>query len=226
MGTSATPPEADGRRARWAEHRAARRAELIEAVIEAVRERGPGVGMDDVTAVSGVAKPVFYRYFADKADLYLAVGREVAERIVLDVRTAVDTHTTPRGMLAAGVDAFLLWVERDPDLYRFVLQRPYTASTVSDYSAVVGMHVSRVTGDLLRGAGLDSGVAEPWGFAMVGAVRAGAERWLDQRTMSREALAAYLTDLLWSGCRTPFTGLEEPAAEEPAPLRSIRPSGG
>jgi hypothetical protein len=67
---------------------------------------------------------------------------------------------------------------------------------------VVGKHVSRLTGDLLRAAGRDSGVAEPWGFAMVGAVRTAAERWLDEPTMSREALASSLTDLLWSGARS------------------------
>ena len=107
-------------------------------------------------------------------------------------------------MLAAGVDTFLRAVEQDPDLYRFVLQRPASASTVADYSTVVGMHASRLLGDILRSAGLDSGVAEPWGFALVGAVRVAAERWLDQRTMSREALAGYLTDLLWSGCRSAY----------------------
>ena len=192
----------DGRRQRWAAHRATRRQELLEAVIAAVRERGPGVDMDDVTAVSGIAKPVFYRYFSDKADLYASVGREVAERIVADVVAAIDGQRKPRAIVAAGIEAFLRGVEQDPQLYRFVLQRPANAAAVSDYSAVVGKHVSRLTGDLLRAAGRDSGVAEPWGFAMVGAVRTAAERWLDEPTMSREALASSLTDLLWSGARS------------------------
>lgn len=223
MAPDKNPAKGDGRRARWVAHREARRAELLEAVIAAVRERGPGVDMDDVAAVAGVAKPVFYRYFADKADLYLAAGREVAERIVGDVMAAVDGERAPRAMVAAGVDAFLGWVERDPDLYRFVLNRPSSASTVADYSTVVGMHVSRVTGDLLRAAGLDSGVAEPWGFAMVGAVRSAAERWLDQPTMTREALAGYLTDLLWSGARSATTTA---AAAPAAVLRPVRDTPG
>lgn len=150
------------------------------------------------------------------------MGRAVAERIVGDVMTPVDTESSPRAMVAAGVDAFLNWVEHDADLYRFVLQRPYSASTVTDDSAVVGMHVSRVTGDLLGAAGLDSGVAEPWGFAMVGAVRSAAERWLDQPTMTREALAGYLTDLLWSGaCSAARTAASSPPA---TPLRPVRSS--
>lgn len=206
MATSETPEPDDGRRPdgrqqRWAAHRTARRAELIDSVLAAVRERGPGVDMDDVAEVSGIAKPVFYRYFKDKADLYLSVGREVGERLVTDVVSAVEGTSGPRAMIAAGVETFLRAVEEDPQVYRFVLQRPATASAASDYTAVISKHVSRVTGDLLRAAGRDTGAAEPWGFAMVGAVRTAAERWLDEPTMSRQALADHLTDLLWTGTR-------------------------
>ena len=202
MAASRKPSASDGRRDRWAEHRRARRAELIEAVINAVRERGPTVDMDDISAVSGVAKPVFYRYFADKADLYLAVGREVGERIVSEVLAVTEGTAAPRELLAQGIDAFLGWVERDPDVYRFVVQRPATAAAVSDYSAVVGMHVARLAGDVLRAGGRDSGVAETWGFAIVGAVRAAADRWLEEPTTSRAAVVGDLTDLLWSGARS------------------------
>jgi AcrR family transcriptional regulator len=190
----------DGRRERWAEHRATRRGELIEAVLVAVRQRGPDIGMDDVAAVSDIAKPVFYRYFEDKADLYLSVGREAAERLVAEVVSAVEQQRAPRAMLEAGIEAFLAGVEADPEVYRFVLQRRAPATAVGDYGAVVGRHISRLMGDLLRERGLDSGVAEPWGFAIVGAVRAAAERWLEEPTMSRAALATALTDLLWAGC--------------------------
>ena len=107
-------------------------------------------------------------------------------------------------------------LERDPDLYRFVLQRPVTAAAVQDYTTVVGMHVTRMIGDVLRAAGQDSGMAEPWGFAMVGAVRSAAERWLEQRTMSREALAGYLTDLLWAGGRSAY-GYPARAVVPPTP---------
>lgn len=164
----------------------------------AVRQRGPGIDMDDVRAVSGISKSVFYRYFEDKADLYLAVAREVAERISSTVVTSVDGLADPRQMLAAGIDAFLRCVDDDPDLYRFAVNRA-SEGIVRDHSTVVGEHMSRLIGDLLRQAGQDAGVAEPWAFAMVGAIRSAAERWLKQRTMTREALGGYLTDLLWDG---------------------------
>lgn len=193
----------DGRRDRWVAHRAARRAELLDAVLAAVRERGAGADMDDVAAVSGIAKAVFYRYFKDKGDLYRAVGREVGERLVRDVVAALEGTREPRAMIEAGVETFLEAVEDDPEVYRFVLQSSANAPVASDYAAVLGKHVSRVTGDLLRAAGRDAGVAEPWGFAMVGAVRAAAERWLSEPTLSRAALAGYLTDLLWAGAKSP-----------------------
>jgi AcrR family transcriptional regulator len=211
----------DGRHERWNAHRIARRAELIEAVLGAVRQRGAGIDMDDVAAVSGVAKPVFYRYFKDKSDLFLAVGVEVGERLVSDVVAALEGTQSPRAMIAAAVDTFLRAVESDPQVYRFVLQRPANAATAGDYSAVISKHASRVIGDLLRDAGLDTGAAEPWGFAMVGAVRSAAERWLDEPTMSRGALSGYLTNLLWAGSRQ-APQAATPGADRPAmPLRSV-----
>ena len=45
-------------------------------------------------------------------------------------------------------------------------------------------------------------MAETWGFAIVGTVHAAADRWLEEPTISRETLAADLTDLLWSGARS------------------------
>ncbi len=156
--------------------------------------------MEQVRRTSGIAKQVFYRYFDDKADLYAAVGREVGERIVADVVAAVDAALEPRDRLRAGIEAYLRTVEAEPDLYRFALRSPAaTTLAVGDYGQVVGLHVSRLIGDLLRAGGLDTGRAEPWGFAIVGAVRAAAERWLEEPTMSRLALADYLTELLWDG---------------------------
>ena len=52
---------------------------------------------------------------------------------------------------------------------------------------------------MARRAGADSGAAEPWAFAIVGMTFAGASWWLERRTMSKDDLVNYLTQLLWSG---------------------------
>jgi AcrR family transcriptional regulator len=199
-----SPPAPDGRRDRWRAHRELRRAELIAAVLGAVADRGAGVGMDDIASASGIAKPVFYRYFTDKSDLFLAVGRAVAENVVAEVKSAIDGATEPRAKLEAGISAYIASIEDNPELYRFVAAhrvsgRSSGADLLGDYATVVGLHASRVIGEFLRAAGLDSGAADPWGFGIVGLVRSATDRWLDQKTMSREALVGYLTDMIWPG---------------------------
>lgn len=215
VGVPANTGGSDGRSARWQNHRRTRRRELVRAVVEAVRELGPDVGMDDIATHSGIAKQVFYRYFADKGDLRVTVGRAVARALVADVTQAFESESSLHDMLAAGIDRYLQLIAAEVSLYRFVTRsaegertRVEPADVVTDFQTVIGLTVARLIGDRLRGSGADAGAAEPWGFALVGAVRAAADRWLDAPAMSREALAAYLTEFAWQG----LSMLETPAA--------------
>jgi AcrR family transcriptional regulator len=167
-----------------------------------VSEQGAGVGIDDIAKASHIAKPIFYRYFTDKAELFVEVGRAVAETVVAETTAAIDAAGSPRSKLAAGIDAYLASIESRPDLYRFVLQH----RDLDDYATIVGLHATAVIGDFLRAAGQDSGAAELWGFGIVGLVRAAADRWLEQPTMSRAAVVDYLTCLIWPGMSGMLTG--------------------
>jgi AcrR family transcriptional regulator len=199
-----SPEATDGRKERWRRHREQRRAELIAAVAEAVEERDAELGMDEIAAATGIAKPVFYRYFADKADLHRAVGRTYAAGLVADVTAAIDAEEPGRAALAAGVACYLALIEERQQLYRFVVHAPSLAladreDVTADFATEVGRHAARVIGDARRAAGLDAGPAEPWGIGIVGMARAAGDAWLAKPTMSRTALAGYLTDLVWPG---------------------------
>ena len=185
----------DGRSERWKAHRESRRRELITAVIAVVTDLGAGVGMDDISKASGIAKPVFYRYFKDKGDLFVEVGRTVAEQVVEETTIAIDAAESPRAKLAAGIDAYLGGIESRPELYRFVVRY----RDLEDYVTIVGLHATGVIAGFMRQADMDTTAAELWGFGIVGMVRAAADRWLEQRTMSRAAVVRNLTDLIWSG---------------------------
>src|SRR5947209_15263757 len=76
------PPQ-DGRRARWTEHRRARREDLVAAAVEAVRAAGPDFAVDDVARTAGVSKTVIYRYFSDKDELVDAVLERISGAILL-----------------------------------------------------------------------------------------------------------------------------------------------
>jgi AcrR family transcriptional regulator len=194
---------ADGRRGRWAHHRQQRRAQLTVAAIEAIRELGPDVGMEAIAAHAGVSKPVLYRYFADKSQLWQAVGQEAAVLAITAIEPAVAAVREERDVIAAAIDAYLAHIEGDPHLYRFVVHQPGIArqrDVVADVVDTVASGLARILGDRLRARGLDSGAALPWAYGIVGYVQTVGDWWLrHQQPISRSALTDYLTTLLWEG---------------------------
>lgn len=167
-----------------------------------VTDLGADVGMDDISKASGIAKPVFYRYFKDKGDLFVEVGRTVAEQVVEETTIAIDAAASPRSKLAAGIDAYLGGIESRPELYRFAVRH----RDLEDYVTIVGLHATGVIAEFMRQRDIDTGAAELWGFGIVGMVRAAADRWLEQRTMSRAAVVRHLTDLIWPVQAGPSAG--------------------
>jgi AcrR family transcriptional regulator len=194
------PP--DGRSKRWAGHREQRRAELVTSAIEAIRAHGPDLGMEAFAHHSGVSKPVLYRYFADKSQLWQAVSQEAAAMLVAAIAPAVAEVDAERELITAVIDAYLTYIENDPNVYRFVVHPSGISSggLVSDVMDTVAGSLSRIIGDRLRDVGLDTGPALPWAHGIVGYVQSAGDWWLrHQQPISRPALSDYLTTLLWGG---------------------------
>jgi AcrR family transcriptional regulator len=193
---------ADGRRTRWEQHRRDRRAELLAAAIESIVRHGPDVDMAQVARIAGVSKPVLYRYFADKAQLWHAVGEHLAAGVVDAVRPTIERVREERPLISATIDAYLSAIESAPQLYRYVFGRTTDgmAAVVGASSRTIAAALARVIGDRLRALGLDAGPAEPWAYGMVAMVQAVGDWWMThQRPISRAALTDYLTTLLWDG---------------------------
>ena len=193
----------DGRKGRWAGHREQRRAELTRAAIEAIREVGPEVGMEAIASRAGVSKPILYRYFSDKSELWLSVGQEAAGMVLDAIVPAVANVREERAAIGAAVDAYLAHIEADTNLYQFVVHQPDIArhrDVVADVVDTVASGLARIFGDRLRALGLDAGAALPWAYGVVGFVQSVGDWWLRrQQPISREALADYLTTFLWGG---------------------------
>ncbi|MCP2323788.1 AcrR family transcriptional regulator [Hamadaea flava] len=213
--------EVNGRKQRWAAHREQRRVELIQAAIAAVLEHGPEVDMEQVAATAGVSKPVLYRYFADKSQLWIAVGQHLAGVVVNAVAPAVEQVREERTLIEATIDAYLGVIEAEPNLYRFVMHQsgiPGVHQLIVGASREVAVELARVIGDRLRALGLDAGPAEPWAYGLVGFVQSVGDWWMQHgRPIRREALTDYLTELLWSG----FDGLRR-RADLPLEIRTMR----
>jgi AcrR family transcriptional regulator len=212
----ATEPTPDGRSSRWDEHRLARRQELVEATLAAIRTHGAGVGMDEVAAVAGTSKTVFYRHFTDRAGLYRAVAERVDATIIRGLtRAAADDPAADgtRAVVRAVIAAYLHLVEEDPEVYRFIVNAPIVPPGERPSGDVAAGMTDRIAGHVaeLVGAGIaDTAHAADtptpprlWGVALVGMVRATADAWLAAGGASggpsSDELADDLTALAWDG---------------------------
>src|SRR5438045_3431588 len=149
--SAAAGAQADGRTRRWEGYRAARRAELVDAAIDAIRRHGATVAMEDIAAEAGTSKAGIYRHFADKEDLSVAVGSRIAADLVADITAALASEDHPRRAISAAIDAYLRVIESDPEPYRFIVHRPLvdrpsTAGPMAEYTALVATRASRLIG--------------------------------------------------------------------------------
>lgn len=182
-----------------------RRLAFVQATRQAVAEHGADVSMDQIAAEAGVTKPVLYRHFHDKDDLYSAVAAEFVEKVQAELFAVLGDSQDPRELLYTGIDCYLAVIESDPELYRF-LTVGARRSVIDDLAARVSSQIAIVVGEQLREARRDSGPAEAWAHGIVGMVSAVGEWWTRNPVMSRARLSRYLSDLLWRG----FAGMNGP----------------
>ncbi|MDP9459746.1 MAG: TetR/AcrR family transcriptional regulator [Actinomycetota bacterium] len=199
----ATPPP-DGRRARWTEHRRARKVELVAAAVEAVRLAGPDFSVDDVARSAGVSKTVIYRYFSDKDELINAVLDRISAAILLPRllgELSVD-RADDRATLHAVVAAFVRLIEDEPALYRFAYAqagRSGRADLVAATEHQVAQALGRLMGERLAQAGRPEEPAMTWAYGVVGMVQLAAHWWAGTRLVGPAELVDQLTDLAYGG---------------------------
>ncbi len=193
----------DGRDTRWVQHRADRRRELVEHTLRAIRRHGASVGLDVIAAEAGTSKTVIYRHFGGRSGLYVAVVEAVDAFILADLRAALEGRDPEdvTGLVGAMVGAYLGLVERDPEIYRFVVTRPLVDGPVED-DPVAGLtdriseQVAATLAGHLKRSGQDTTAASTWGHGLVGFVRAAADHWLSSGTpRERSAVVADVTAL-------------------------------
>ncbi len=193
--------------------------------------------MEDIAAAAGTSKPVFYRYFGDKAGLQHAMGEVVIGRMQARLQEAAASATTPQEGLHAMVSVYLQMAESSPQVYAFVTrdgpfvpsvpqQRPGEAvpadagpetgssAVLHDFFAnVTAMIEAPLRGHLSASAGsaMELAAASYWPRAAIGMVRAAGEHWLaapdDGTKPSRELMTGLLTQWLLHGVA--------PAADHP-----------
>jgi AcrR family transcriptional regulator len=187
----------DGRHSRWDEHREARRAELVAAAVAAIDEHGPSAGIAEIAASAGVSKPVLYRYFTDKDDLYRAVGAWGANAVIDGLIPVLVSDAPIRARVERGCEAYLDLISLHPHVFFLLVEHPTNEDPLADGKEMVAAAISRTLGDGLRDLGVDAAGAEPWAHGLVGLGLSTGEWWLRRRTMSRAAVSDYLSSFIW-----------------------------
>jgi AcrR family transcriptional regulator len=196
----------DGRRARWTEHRRARREELVAAAVEAVRRAGPDFAVDEVAREAGVSKTVIYRYFSDKDELVDAVLERISTVILLPrLLGALAVERPDRSRLHAAITAFVTLIEEEPELYRYGYAQAGRSGR-ADLVANTEREMADALGALMRerlvAAGRPGEPAMTWAYGLVGMVQLAAHWWATTREVSAAALVEQLTSLADDGLST------------------------
>ncbi|MGH9186705.1 MAG: TetR family transcriptional regulator, partial [Acidimicrobiales bacterium] len=209
--------------------RVARRTELLDAAIAAIRREGPGASMEMIAAEAGVTKPVIYKHFGHREGLAKAIADRFAADLEAALLEALSGNLEGRELLAATIDAYLAFVEQDPNVYRFLLHRvsqhPEASSSLSGLIPRIGQQIALVLGEQLRDEGRDSGAAEPWAYGIIGMVHVASDWWLARRTMPRARMVQYLSELLWEGVSM-MPAASHMAASTEEVVRGLRSAAG
>jgi AcrR family transcriptional regulator len=180
-----------------------RRATLMAAASKLFAERGyDHASLDQLAARAGVTKPIVYRHFASKKDLYLQLLAVHRDDLLSTLAEEMATHGALADRVPRVADAWFSHVEShpfawamlfadvtgDPDIGSFHAQMRDTAR-----KAIAGLLVAE---HALR---IEAAMLEPLAEVLRSAMTGLALWWLDHREVPRATLVATITQTVWSG---------------------------
>jgi AcrR family transcriptional regulator len=183
----------DGRNTRWDDHRESRRAELVEAAVAAIDEHGTSASIAQIAESAGVSKPVLYRYFSDKDDLYRAVGHWGAHQVVEAIVPTLRSNRPLRERVERATTQYLTLISRHPNVFFLLVEHPNNEDPFADGKEMVAAALARTLNDGLSALGVDASGAEPWAYGVLGFGLSTGEWWLRRRTMSKAAVSRHLS---------------------------------
>ncbi|HYH27915.1 MAG TPA: TetR/AcrR family transcriptional regulator [Actinomycetota bacterium] len=194
----------DGKRTRTRLPSQERHEQLIEVARRVFAERGYAASaIEEIASRAGVTKPVVYQHFGDKEHLHaVVIDREV--RSVLERFSQALGSGDPRTSLEQAADAFLRYIEEEPDGFRVLVRSgpPGTeGGRLPSVLADVATAVEKLLGRELRARGLPRRMAPVLSRALVGMVAMTGQWWLDVRRPRRGRVANDLANLAWNGLR-------------------------
>lgn len=191
---------------------------VLDAALEAFSEDGyHATAMDDIAERAGVSKPVLYRHFESKLDLYLAVARRVADEVVEMTDRALASSENNEARMTACLTNFFSFVERPASGFSLLfasdmLSEPSVATLLDETRQACGEAMARK---------MSTEMALPWdecvllGITMVGIAQNSALYWYQhQHRLPRERVLDLVTTVTWTGLVSVPPGVGAASAED------------
>src|SRR5213082_3111664 len=161
-----------------------RRRQILAAARELFGRDDPQEpSVDDLAAAAGISKPILYRHFSGKRELYLAVLEDHLADLIRRLWVGLSGSADPRERLRGALKAYFEFVDERPDGYRMLVEAgsrmdPATRERLGTAWDTLADGVARTVGDILRAAGLDPAGAPVYARALVGMVQGVADWWI------------------------------------------------
>ncbi|MFD3745396.1 TetR/AcrR family transcriptional regulator [Nocardia sp. NPDC058633] len=181
-----------------------RRLMVVAAQAVFVAHGYHGARMDEISARSGISKPVLYDHFASKLDLYLVVLQLNLDRMVDGVRAAVAADTEPRNRVRRAVRAYFDFVDHDLGGYVLVFESPVPSEPCVEWRVRNAMRdCAALVSAELRAAGVGATEADMHAWGLVGISRLAARHWLEAgRPIPKSDAVDTASALCWNGLST------------------------
>ena len=160
-------PPAQVSRPSLTERRQLRRRELLDAAIDVIRREGADVTMEEMATAGGISKPILYRHFVDRDGLVAAITETALVELgaILDGKIAEASADRPPHSIRATIDAFFEYIEREPQLYRFIVDSDSKSGNraTTAFAEQIAARVAETLAQGLAEHGRDPGPAAIWG---------------------------------------------------------------
>jgi AcrR family transcriptional regulator len=183
--------------------RSARRAQLLDAARDVFAASGyHSAIMDEIADRAGVSKPVLYQHFPGKRDLYLAVLDQHILELETDVHRALASTTENKQRVAATIEAYFSFIDRDGAPFRLVFESDLTCDEEVRERVERSLHTcSQAIATMIReDTGLPVAQAELLGVALSGMANVTARYWIGCGVpIPREEAVQLVSQLSWRG---------------------------
>jgi AcrR family transcriptional regulator len=186
-----------------------RRARILDAAARVFADRGyEAASLDEIAEAAEISKPVIYDHFESKKALHIELLElQTGEMLEFMTRRAIAKDTT-EGQLAAGLEAFLEFVEDHHYAWRMIFRDPTAADAdieqaqrrvqqraTSAISELAGRHPVEDLSDDVLGHELSVEVFSQ----MLKTAANGIAWWYEHREIPRATVLKMLMDFVWLG---------------------------